>query len=83
MVQPDRQLLKDVRHVEARDLDGCDCVMHLAAISNDPMGALNAQITFDVNRDASIRLARVAKKAGVPRVPLCRELLGLWPRREA
>ena len=67
MVQPDRQLLKDVRHVEARDLDSCDCVMHLAAISNDPMGALNAQITFDVNRDASIRLARVAKEAGVPR----------------
>jgi nucleoside-diphosphate-sugar epimerase len=67
MVQPDRQLLKDVRHVEARDLDGCDCVMHLAAISNDPMGALNAQITFDVNRDASIRLARVAKEAGIPR----------------
>ena len=67
MVQPDRQLLKDVRQVEAGDLDGCDCVMHLAAISNDPMGALNAQITFDVNRDASIRLARIAKEAGVPR----------------
>jgi len=67
MVQPDRQLLKDVRQVEARDLDGCDCVMHLAAISNDPMGALNAQITFEVNRDASIRLAQAAKEAGVPR----------------
>ena len=67
MVQPDRQLSKDVRQVEARDLDGCDCVMHLAAISNDPMGAMNAQITFEINRDASIRLARVAKDAGVPR----------------
>ena len=67
MVQPDRQLLKDVRQVEARDLDGCDCIMHLAAISNDPMGALNAEITFEVNRDASIHLARIAKEAGVPR----------------
>jgi len=41
--------------------------MHLAAISNDPMGDLNAGITFDVNRDASIRLAQLAKRAGVPR----------------
>src|SRR5258706_8648321 len=41
--------------------------MHLAAISNDTMGAINAQLTFDINRDASIRLAQLAKKAGVPR----------------
>jgi nucleoside-diphosphate-sugar epimerase len=67
MTKPDRQLLKDVRALEARDLDGCDCVMHLAAISNDPMGDLNAQLTFDINRDASIRLAQLAKQAGVPR----------------
>jgi nucleoside-diphosphate-sugar epimerase len=56
-----------VRAIEAADLDGCDAVMHLAAISNDPMGDLDAQLTFDVNRDASIRLARIAKEAGVPR----------------
>ena len=67
MVKPDRELVKDVRKIEANDLDGCDCVMHLAAISNDPMGALNAQITFEVNRDASIRLAQVARQARVPR----------------
>jgi len=41
--------------------------MHLAALSNDPMGEIDAQLTYDVNRDASIRLARLAKKAGVPR----------------
>ena len=41
--------------------------MHLAAISNDPMGEMNAQLTFDVNRDASIHLAKAAKRAGVPR----------------
>ena len=67
MVEPDRELIKDVRTIEAPDLDGCDCVMHLAAISNDPMGELNAQLTFDINRDASIRLAKMAKQAGVPR----------------
>lgn len=63
----DVDLVKDVRKIEAVDLDGCDAVMHLAAISNDPMGEMNAQLTYDVNRDASIRLARIAKEAGVPR----------------
>jgi nucleoside-diphosphate-sugar epimerase len=67
MVPADVDLVKDVRAIEAADLDGCDAVMHLAAISNDPMGDLDAQLTFDVNRDASIRLARLAKEAGVPR----------------
>jgi nucleoside-diphosphate-sugar epimerase len=63
----DKDLIKDVRQITVDDLKGHDCVMHLAAISNDPMGALNAQLTFDINRDASIRLAQLAKKAGVPR----------------
>ena len=66
-VAPDRELAKDIRDVEPKDLNGCDCVMHLAAISNDPMGELNAHLTFNVNRDASIHLAEVAKHAGVPR----------------
>ena len=67
LTAPDQELAKDIRKVEARDLDGYDCVMHLAAISNDPMGEMNAQLTFDVNRDASIHLAETAKRAGVPR----------------
>jgi nucleoside-diphosphate-sugar epimerase len=67
MVKPDRQLLKDVRNITAGDLDGCDCIMHLAAISNDPMGDLDTRLTLDVNRNASIRLARIAKEARVPR----------------
>ncbi len=67
IVEPDVDLDKDVRAVEASDLKGSDCVMHLAAISNDPMGDLDPQITFEINRDASIRLARIAKQAGVPR----------------
>jgi nucleoside-diphosphate-sugar epimerase len=67
MANADREVVKDTRKIEAADLDGCDCVMHLAAISNDPMGALDAQLTFDINRDASIRLAEITKQAGVPR----------------
>jgi nucleoside-diphosphate-sugar epimerase len=67
VVAPDSELVKDIRKLELQDLDGCDCVMHLAAISNDPMGEINAQLTFDINRDASIQLARIAKRAGVPR----------------
>ena len=62
----DRELVKDTRHLAPHDLEGHDCVMHLAAMSNDPMGAVNAGITYEVNRDASIRLATIAKQVGVP-----------------
>lgn len=65
--KPHEEWDKDVRAISAEDLKGIDCVMHLAAISNDPMGELNQQITYDINRDASIRLATLAKKAHVPR----------------
>ncbi|MCY2951180.1 MAG: SDR family oxidoreductase [Planctomycetota bacterium] len=67
MPKPDKELNKDVRGITPADLKGYDCVMHLAAISNDPMGNINAQLTFDINRDASIRIAKLAKAAGVPR----------------
>jgi nucleoside-diphosphate-sugar epimerase len=67
LANPDHELVKDVRKVEARDLDGCDCIMHLAAISNDPMGELDTQLTLGVNRDGSVRLAEVARSVGVPR----------------
>jgi nucleoside-diphosphate-sugar epimerase len=63
----DKELTKDVRSIGPGDVHGCDCVMHLAAISNDPMGALNAEITLRINRDASVRLAHITKQAGVPR----------------
>jgi nucleoside-diphosphate-sugar epimerase len=67
VVSADLDLNKDVRAVTPRDLEGHDAVMHLAALSNDPMGEINQQLTFDINRDASIRLARIAKQAGVPK----------------
>jgi len=62
-----RTLEKDVRAVEARDLEGFDAVVHLAALSNDPLGDLNPQLTYDVNHIASVRLAFLAKQAGVGR----------------
>lgn len=65
--KPHQELAKDVRMITKKDLQGLDCVMHLAAISNDPMGELNPEITYDINRDASIQLATLAKEAGVPR----------------
>ena len=67
VVPADRDLKNDVRDITLHDLDGHDCIMHLAAISNDPMGEIDAAATYAINRDASIRIAQLAKKAGVPR----------------
>ncbi|HXW64593.1 MAG TPA: SDR family oxidoreductase [Burkholderiaceae bacterium] len=67
IVPVDRDLRKDIRDVTINDLAGHDCVMHLAALSNDPMGELDAAATYAINRDSSIRIAQLAKKAGVPR----------------
>ncbi len=64
---PEHEVNKDIRDITEEDLKGYDCVMHLAAISNDPMGDLNPDITYSINRDGSIRLAKLAKAAGVPR----------------
>jgi nucleoside-diphosphate-sugar epimerase len=58
---------KDVRDVELADLEGFDAVIHLAAISNDPVGDLNADTTYDINHRGASRLARLAKQAGVTR----------------
>ena len=58
---------KDLRDVTAADLEGFDAVMHLAALSNDPMGDLDPELTSEINYHASVRLARHAKQAGVSR----------------
>jgi nucleoside-diphosphate-sugar epimerase len=57
----------DIREVTAAQLRGFDAVMHLAAISNDPIGHLNPAATYSVNADGAIHLAAMAKAAGVPR----------------
>lgn len=66
-IRPDKELIKDIRNLTVEDLTGYDCIMHLAAISNDPMGDLDEQITYDVNLKGSVALAELAKKAGIKR----------------
>ncbi len=61
------QIAKDVRAVEPGDLSGVDAIVHLAALSNDPTGELNATLTEAINFEGSMRLARAAKQAGVER----------------
>jgi len=58
---------KDVRDVSPHDLEGFDAVIHLAALSNDPLGNLNEELTYDINHRASIKMAKAAKEAGVQR----------------
>jgi nucleoside-diphosphate-sugar epimerase len=58
---------KDLRDVSVEDLRGIDAVIHLAALSNDPLSDLNPQSTFDINHKASVDFARKAKQAGVKR----------------
>jgi nucleoside-diphosphate-sugar epimerase len=61
------EMRKDIRDLVRNDLDGFDGVFHLAALSNDPLGDLDPQLTYDVNHLASVRLAELAKAAGVKR----------------
>jgi nucleoside-diphosphate-sugar epimerase len=58
---------KDLRQVERRDLEGFDAVIHLAGLSNDALGQISRQVTYDVNHHASTRLATLAKDVGVAR----------------
>src|SRR5918993_5098021 len=60
-------LRMDVRDVQAADLRGFDAVVHLAALSNDPLGNLNADLTYSINHRAAVHLAKTAKAAGVQR----------------
>jgi nucleoside-diphosphate-sugar epimerase len=61
------EIRKDIRDLTEADLDGFDAVVHLAALSNDPLGDLNPNLTYDINHLGSVRLAEAAKKAGVKR----------------
>jgi nucleoside-diphosphate-sugar epimerase len=57
----------DLREVQADQLDGIDAIVHLAALSNDPLGDLDESLTYEVNHLASVRLARLGRDAGVRR----------------
>jgi len=62
-----RSVRRDIRDVTRGELEGFDAVLHLAALSNDPLGDLNPDLTYDINLEGSLRLARAAKEAGVAR----------------
>jgi len=62
-----KQIIKDIRKIQKDDINGMDAIIHLAAISNDPIGELNPKITYDVNHKASIKLAKIAKNIGIER----------------
>jgi nucleoside-diphosphate-sugar epimerase len=60
-------LNKDIRSLTEADLEGCDAVVHMAELSNDPLGQLSPTITYEINHQGSVRLARLAERAGVRR----------------
>ncbi len=64
---PVRAIRKDIRDVAPADVKGFEAIVHLAGISNDPLGDLNPELTLEINYRASVRLARLAKDAGVRR----------------
>lgn len=58
---------KDIRDLKISDLKGFDAVIHLAALSNDPLGNINPELTYDINHRSTVQLASLAKQAGVKR----------------
>jgi nucleoside-diphosphate-sugar epimerase len=60
-------VLGDVRHVGPEDLEGFDAVVHMAELSNDPLGESNRDVTYDINYRGSLKLAEAARRAGVRR----------------
>ncbi|PSB29368.1 NAD-dependent epimerase/dehydratase family protein [Chlorogloea sp. CCALA 695] len=62
-----KTLNKDIRHITTEDLAGVDAIVHMAELSNDPTGQLSPTITYDINHKGSVRLANIAKAAGVRR----------------
>jgi len=61
------QILKDIRKIEKKDIESCEAVIHLAALSNDPLGEINPKITEEINFGGTIRLAEIAKRIGIRR----------------
>jgi nucleoside-diphosphate-sugar epimerase len=60
-------VFKDLRRVTPEDFEGFDAVVHLAELSNDPLGENRPEVTFQINHEGSVRLAKAAKQAGVRR----------------
>ena len=66
-IAPIPEIRKDVRDAALEDVEGFDAILHLAGLSNDPLGDLNPGLTFEINHQASVKLAKLAKQAGVQR----------------
>jgi len=64
---PVPSLRRDIRDIQPKDLAGAEAIVHLAALSNDPVGALDPTCTYAINHEATVRLGRLAKDAGVRR----------------
>src|SRR3954470_11790840 len=62
-----KTLAKDIRHITVEDLEGVDAIVHMAELSNDPLGELLSEVTYTVNHLGSLRLAELAIEAGVER----------------
>ena len=60
-------LTKDIRRITRKDVEGFDAVVHLAELSNDPLGELSERTTYDINHFGSVSLAKACKEAGVSR----------------
>ena len=67
LTQSPRTVVKDVRQLEVSDLDGVEAIVHMAELSNDPIGDLIGDVTYDINHAGSLRLATLAREAGVSR----------------
>lgn len=61
------EIIKDIRDIEKADLKGVDAIIHLAGLSNDVLGDLNQDLTYDINHHASVRMAAMAKEMGISR----------------
>ena len=61
------EIIKDVRDIEKDDLSGVDAIIHLAGLSNDVLGDLNPELTYQINHAASVRMAEMAKEVGISR----------------
>lgn len=62
-----KTIVKDIRNIERSDVEGFDAILHLAGLSNDPLGDFDPEITYDINWRASVRLAELARDTGVKR----------------
>jgi len=65
--RPDKQIIKDIREITREDLSGVDAVIHLAGLSNDPLGDINPLLTEEINCQATLKIAKLCKDTGIER----------------